>query len=454
MPFQPRYATIRPDSTLWEDLRAFTGRFEDIWKGPWTYNEQTAEAGHAYAQALVMPSPRKSMEPLASNVDENRHQFYQFITRSPWDWQAAQDRIIDVGREHDIFTKKGGLYLDDTALPKKGTQSVGVKRQWCGVLGKTENCQVLPTLVWGAPQPVNRDSVTWPLGMRLYLPEDWAADDARRKEAGVPEDVSFQTKAQLALAMLARVRERVLHGFIGADAFYGRDSAFRQQLRQWEEAYVVGLQPQQFHCVLDAPGSKDETVRSAAEWASLVTWRRVTWSQGSKEPLTAKVARLRVRVTLDGKLTEERGWLLLEEREGEVKAWVCWRMDKASLKALVTRAHHRWVIEDFFGVAKGELGLDHFEGRKWMGLHHHVTMGMVAFGFLAVKRVGLRASRGRKTRKRSSIKGEAQLPPIRAVVRALEVMRFAVVLEAVLGVPRSEAEKHAPVMLRMLGVQV
>lgn len=393
MPHNPRYETVPMKAETWDDLRVFVEDFEDVWGGDWARNQNTVQSGHAYAQALCVPGERKSMEPLSAHVDENRHRFYQFITRSPWDWLEAQDRLVTVGLKHRIFTKDGGLYLDDTANPKKGKLSVGVKRQWCGVLGKTENCQVFPTLVWGAPQAVNRDSVVWPLGMQVYLPEDWAADAKRREVAGVPEEIEFQTKTQIGLDMLERVRERVPHRFIGADAFYGRDSMFRRQLREWKEPYAVGLQPERFHCVLDAPGSKDKSIRSAQEWASRVKWRRVTWSRGSKEPLTAKVARLRVRVTLGGKLTEERGWLLLEQREDEVKAWMCWRMDKASLKTLVTRAHHRWVIEDAYGLMKGELGLDHFEGRLWNGSHHHVTMVMIGLAFLQ----SLRLKAGKKS---------------------------------------------------------
>lgn len=364
----------------WDDLRLFVEDFDDVWAGDWARNQNTRQAGHAYAQALCVPGERKSMEPLSARADENRNRFYQFITRSPWDWLEAQARLVDVGLKHRVFTRDGGLYLDDTANPKKGTFSVGVKRQWCGVLGKEENCQVLPTLVWGAPKAVNGDSVVWPLGMQLYLPEDWAQDEKRRETAGVPGEIEFQTKTEIGLDMVERVRERVPHAFVGADAFYGRDSEFRKQLREWEEPYVVGLQPQRFNCVrADAPKNG---VRSAQQWAGEVKWRRVTWSRGSQEPLTANVARLRVRSTLSGETTEEEGWLLLEERDGEVKAWMCWGMDDASLKTLVTRAHHRWVIEDAYGLMKGELGLDHFEGRLWNGLHHHVTMVMISLAFL------------------------------------------------------------------------
>jgi SRSO17 transposase len=297
----------------------------------------------------------------------------------------GQDRLVEVGLKHGIFTKEGGLYLDDTANPKKGKHSVGVKRQWCGVLGKEENCQVLPTLVYGAPKAVNANSVVWPLGIQLYLPEDWAEDEQRRDAAGVPGEIEFQTKTQIGLDMLERVRERVPHGFVGADAFYGRDSEFRKQLREWKDPYVVGLQPQRFNCI--ATTLKKQEIRSARDWASAVQWRTITWTEGTQEPLTARVARLRVQATLNGSPTEEEGWLLLEDREGEVHAWMCWGMDKASLKTLVTRAHHRWVIEDAHSLMKGELGLDHFEGRSWNGLHHHVTMVLIGLAFLQTLRV-------------------------------------------------------------------
>lgn len=448
MPHKPRYHTPPLPTEAIEELRPFLKDFEDIWRGPWAHSDKTAEAGHAYVEALSVPAERKSMEPLSARVEENRNRFYQLITRSPWEWLEMQKRLVDVGVKHRVFTKNGGLYLDDTALPKKGTHSVGVGRQFCGVLGKVDNCQVLPTLVWGAPAEPNRDSVVWPLGMELYLPEDWTKDAARRAEAGVPEEVAFRTKAQIGLAMLERVRTRVAHGFIGADAFYGRDSAFRKQLREWQEPFAVGVQPERLNCVLE--DALQGPVRSASEWASTVKWRTITWSQGSKEPLKAKVARLRVRVTSDGELTEEKAWLLLEDREGEVKAWLCWGMDRASLKTLVARAHHRWVIEDAFGLMKGELGLDHFEGRKWNGVHHHASLVLVALAFL--QRLRVRAKQNRRKPDRKDRGGPpALLPPVRGVVRAIMHIKCADLLED-LGIPRKKADVEAPRVLRMLGV--
>lgn len=407
LPHTPRFATPAVESTVWDELTEFVKDIEDVWAGTWARNQETVKAGHAYMQALCVPSVRKSMELLSASADENRHHFYQFITRSPWSWEQLQDRLVDVGLTHDIFSRKdGGLYVDDTALPKTGKHSVGVKRQYCGVLGKTENCQALTTVVWGAPAQANRDSVLWPIGMELYLPEEWASDEARREKAGVPDDVAFRTKNENALAILDRVRTRVPHEFIGADAGYGSDGAWRKQLREWKEPYVVGVRPSDIRCAPDVPlktSTKTGPGRPAnpklpdsanaitpKEWAKKVSWETISWTEGARgEELSAKVARVRVRVTRrpTATPTDETGWLLLEQRDNELKTWICWGLDDASLEDLVRMAHHRWIIEHAFSIMKGELGLDNFEGRKWNGLHHHVTLVMLALAFLQTLRL-------------------------------------------------------------------
>lgn len=466
MPFKPRYSTPQLEPAVLEDLRDFLSNVEDVWTGPWARNQETVTAGFAYTQALLVPAERKSIEPLAARVNENRNQFYQFITYSPWKWLALQQRLPVLGKKYAILTQDGGIYLDDCGNPKKGTHSVGVQRQFCGVLGKTENCQVFPTLVWGKPAEPNRDSVLWPLAMELYLPESWAGDAERREEARVPEEVKFRTKHEIGLAMLDRVRKEVPHSWLGMDAEYGTDAKLRKQLRDWEEPYVVGVRPHHVHCRWeDLPaargkgsGGGEKGVLTAQEWAQRVHWRTITWSQGSKGPLTARVARVPVRVFSDGEPSEEVGWLLLEQREEEVKAWLCWGFNEASLEDLVRMAHHRWVIEDAFGLMKGELGFDHFEGRTWPGVHHHVSLVMLGLAFLQWQRVkaGLEESTEAASPEDSEDDGEkrAKLPTMRGVMRALLVLRFVGVLVSVFGIPQCEAEEHAPVVLRMVGLNV
>jgi SRSO17 transposase len=253
--------------------------------------------------------------------------------------------------------------------------------------------------------------------MELYLPEEWANDPARREKAGVPEAVKFETKPNLALRMIARVRERVAHAFIGADAGYGCDGDFRAQLREWNEPYVVGVRPTDIRLAPETrlvtpprksgpgapPGPRlppHAKPLSAHEWAKKAKWSSITWATGADgEPLTARVARFRVRVTVKaGKATDETGWLLLEERQNELKSWICWGVDDKSLEDLVRMAHHRWTIEHAYETMKGELGLDHFEGRSWNGLHHHVSLVMLALAFLETQRA-TDSKKGRPNRK-------------------------------------------------------
>lgn len=429
LPHTPRYATPTVEPTVWDELTSFVKEVEDVWAGNWARNQETVKAGHAYVQALCVPGARKSMELLSASADENRHQFYQFITRSPWSWSQLQDRLVETGQKHGVFSREGsGIYVDDTALPKTGKHSVGVKRQYCGVLGKTENCQALTTVVWGASAEANRDSVLWPLGMELYLPEEWANDEERREKAGVPDDVTFRTKNENALAILARVRSRVPHEFIGADAAYGSDGAWRKQLREWNEPYVVGVRPTDIRCAPDLPLKNvrrkrgpgrppnpklpsGANAKSPMEWAEEVSWETVTWTEGARgTPLTAQVARVRVRITKKAMrdLSDETGWLLLEKRDNELKAWICWGLDDASLETLVRMAHHRWIIEHAFSIMKGELGLDNFEGRKWNGLHHHVTLVMLALAFLQALRL---ESTGGKTSAPLSLEASRRSKP-------------------------------------------
>ncbi|MGH7754599.1 MAG: IS701 family transposase, partial [Gemmatimonadales bacterium] len=248
MPHKPRHtlATLDPEAS--NLLPAFVRDFEPVWAGPWARNQETVDAGHRYVEGLILPGERKSMEPLSGRVDAARDAFYQFITRSPWEWCDLQDRLVVAGLRHGVLHKEGGLYLDDLAVPKKGDKSVGVARQYCGVLGKVDNCQALVTVVWGAPAQQNRDSALWPLGMELYLPQEWADDAARRRDAGVPEAVGFRTKNRIALDRLDAIRTQVPHAWTGADAGYGSDGAFRAQLRAWNEAHVVGVRANAFRC--------------------------------------------------------------------------------------------------------------------------------------------------------------------------------------------------------------
>lgn len=338
----------------------------------------------------------------------------QFVRESPWRYEDLQDHLVK--KVPPAFRDPHAvLIVDDVGLLKKGKKSVGVHRQYTGASGKIDNCQVAVNVTLAVPgKGRNGDQKTWPLGMGLYLPEAWTKDEDRRREAGVPDDVVFQTKPQIALSILDRARGHgVPHRCVVADAGYGDGNEFRTQLRERNEPYIVGVTPSKLR-VVDAsiplevprttgraggrfrrPRHPERTPRlSPRQIANRVTqWETVSWAEGEKGALSGLFFRLRIRVADSNKpelryVTDEEVWLLLEKRSNELKAYLCWGLDAASLRELVSLAHARWTIEQFHRDAKQELALDDFEGRSWHGWHHHVSLVLLAHAFLATLRAG------------------------------------------------------------------
>jgi SRSO17 transposase len=306
---------------------------------------------------------------------------------------------------------KASLVIDDTALPKKGTRSVGVARQYCGQLGKKAHCQSLVSLT------LAQGEVPVPVGLRLFLPEEWAADPARCVRAGVPEAMrAARSKGEIALAELDRLRKSgVRFGIVLADAGYGTSAAFRHALDARGLRWAVGIAKNQkvydAHVQLVPPAGRarklvpDQEPRSAEEILAALTWRRVTWRQGTKGALRARFAAVRVRVG-DGPvwgnnrhLPGAEVWLVGEWRSsGERKYYLSNLPLRTSLRGLVGAIKARWVCEQAHQQLKGELGLGHFEGRSWTGLHRHALMTCIAFAFLQHMRLAehRRSERGEK----------------------------------------------------------
>ena len=360
-----------------------------------------------YVRGLIAPGDRKSIEPLASRVaPADTEQLHHFVAASKWDTLPVEDVLLDkgdalVGRE-DAF-----LIVDDTALPKKGEHSVGVAHQYCGALGKQANCQCLVSIT------LARNDIPVPIALRLYLPEVWAKDEARRAKSGVPEDVVFRPKWKMALAEIERIREHgVTFGTVLADAGYGACAEFRRGLTEMNLRWAVGISSEQKVYSVAARtrmprspavgrpptravpthvrrGTK-ETISRLGDKA----WRRVSWRNGTKGPLHAEFIACRVRVA-DGPqvrnavhLPGEEAWLVAERRSsGETKYYLTNHPATASLKTLASAIKARWACEQAHQQLKEELGLDHFEGRSWHGLHHHAVLTMVAFAFLQYQRV-------------------------------------------------------------------
>lgn len=375
-----------------------------------------------YLAGLLGPGARKSIEPMAARVCPGQtQQLHHFVAGSPWATEPLE-QVLHTKADRLVGGEDAVLIIDDTALPKQGKHSAGVARQWCGVAGKRANCQVLVSLT------LARAEVPVPIALRLYLPEDWAQDAPRRAAAKVPEAVQFQPKGDIALALLDRaIAAGVRFGTVLADAGYGSSAAFRAGLSARGLTWAAGILPAQKVYAADvtlAAPEKGRTGRpqkhpvpSAASLQAdamiaalgLRAFRRVTWRTGTRGPLSARFAAVRVRPA-DGALLArsqhlpgEPAWLVCELRgSGERKYYLTNHAADASRRTLVRAIKARWVCEQAHQQLKGELGLDHFEGRSWTGLHHHALLTMIAFAWLQQRRLSAAQPPGGKTDARSS----------------------------------------------------
>jgi SRSO17 transposase len=387
------------------------------------YIEGLAEAaGHAdrkvplknYCTGLLLPGDRKSVEPMAArlapdNVRRMHQSLHHVVADAPWSDEAVLDSSLDFVLP--AMLRQGPVVawvVDDTGFPKKGKESVGVARQYCGQVGKQDNCRVAVSL------SVTTDSASMPVAYRLYMPEVWIKDGERRKKTGVPEEVQFQTKPDIALEQIRRARERGLpQGVVLADAGYGNDTSFRLALTEMEMKYVMGVQSTvtvwkpgeepKLAPAYQGMGRPPKLLRrdrkhqpiSAKDLAISLpadSWKRVRWRQGVNRRLQSRFAAVRVRPAHRDYWQAEphpEEWLLIEWPAGETeptKYWLSTVPADISLKALARLAKHRWIIERDYEELKQELGLGHYEGRGWRGFHHHATLCIAAYGFLVAER--------------------------------------------------------------------
>jgi SRSO17 transposase len=334
---------------------------------------------------------------------------HHLVADAPWDDEVLLDRALDTVLASMLRQSPVVAWVvDDTGFPKKGHHSVGVARQYCGQVGKQDNCRVAVSL------SVTTEKASMPVAFRLYLPEAWANDKQRREKAGVPAAVEFQTKPQIALAEIERARERgVPEGVVLADAGYGNDTQFRARLTEWKLPYVVGIQSavtvwKPGEQPVSAPEGKGMgrppkllrrdpkhqpvTVKELALALPFDAWKTVVWRQGVKKKLTSRFAAARVRCAHRDYWRSEphpEEWLIIEWPKDEnepAKYWFSTLPAGTSLAKLVHLAKHRWIIERDYEELKQELGLGHFEGRGWRGFHHHATLCIVSYGFLVAER--------------------------------------------------------------------
>jgi SRSO17 transposase len=360
-----------------------------------------------YLRGLLGPGERKSLQPMAARLGLSGHdQLHHFISSPAWD-DAPLWRVLAEQADRLVGGPDAALVIDDTALPKKGTLSVGVARQYCGQLGKKASCQALVSLTLaGREVPV-------PVALRLFLPDDWTREPARCAAAGVPEaEVVARSKGEIALAELDRLRAAgVRLGVVLADAGYGASAEFRRGLDGRGLAWAVGIPRNQKVYGVDVqlvpPGGRkrrpvpDQEPRGAEAVLAGLPWRRVTWRRGTKGPLAARFAAARIRVG-DGAtwannrhLPGQEVWLVGEWRaSGERKYHLSNLAPGTSLRALAAAIKARWVCEQAHQQLKQELGLGHFEGRSWTGLHRHALMTCVAFAYLQHLRLAGRRSTG------------------------------------------------------------
>ena len=388
------------------------------------YIEGLAEAaGHSdrhdplknYCKGLLLPGERKSVEPMAArlggeNVRRMHQSLHHLVADAPWSDEALLERCLDyvipAMVRHDPIV---AWVVDETGFPKKGRESVGVARQYCGQVGKQDNCRIAISL------SVTTEKASMPVAFDLYLPNNWVEDGERRKKTGVPDSIQFQTRPEIALQQIRHACERGLsQGVVLADADYGTDSKFRAELMELKLPYVVGIQgtttvgkpgegPQPAPARRGNPGRPRKllqrdaknppvSVKEIALSLSAEEWEKVTWLVGVKQKLRSRFAALRVRPAhRDHERSEPYPdqWMLIEWPIGEsepTKYWLATLPADIPLKKLVHLAKHRWIIERDHQELKQELGLGHYEGRGWRGFHHHATLCIAAYGFLVAER--------------------------------------------------------------------
>ena len=371
-----------------------------------------------YISGLIGPGDRKSVQPMAARLAPGEYdQLHHFIADGLWDAAPLEAELL-VQADRLVGGKDAVLVIDDTAMPKKGDRSVGVAPQYASSLGKTANCQTLVSLT------LARGEVPVMVALRLFVPESWTSNPVRLKRAGVPvEHRAARTKPKIALAEIDRViASGVRFGCVLADAGYGLSAPFRQGLTTRGLVWAVGIPrhqkvyPVEVKLIWPVAGRgrprkrhiPDVLSTAAEDMLANAKWQNVSWRNGTKGRLEARFAAVRVR-TADGPpqrikdmgqqhLPGDEAWLIGEHRtSGEKKYYLANMPAKTNLRTLAATIKARWICEQAHQQLKEELGLDHFEGRSWQGLHRHALMTMIAYAFLQHRRL-TKVRRGKKNR--------------------------------------------------------
>ena len=388
------------------DLAEFLKPFGDLVRRP-----ESRHALERYTTGLLADLRRKTASDIGRAIaGTNSQRIQEFLTRTEWE-HREMDRLRVAHMVRHAGVGQGVQVVDDTGFAKKGAHSVGVARQYSGTLGRVDNCQVLVTTHY-----VDR-AFDWPITSRLYLPKAWTDDRERCAAARVPEEVGFQTKGEIALELIdIGIEAGVETRSVAADAGYGDQPTFLDGLEQRSLPYVVGVSssihfrlaeevdqdrgdepPPPYQGVGRPRRSKTLQERVPSRRVDTIledlpddAWHTIAWRETSKGALVKRFARVRVyRVGPRGAVLSSKGWLIgerpVEGRGGERKHYFVWGLDRMSLEDQVELAHSRWIIERFYQDAKGEVGLDDYEGRLWQGMHRHVALVMLAHCYLALR---------------------------------------------------------------------
>jgi len=391
-----------------ETLRDLLDQFLAETLFPACSRHQQRHWGGVYVRGLLLDGERKSVGAMAERMpDGNEQNMQQFVSQSTWDHMDVRRRLAQ--RMEPLLGGDAVWAIDETSFPKKGEHSVGVAHQYCGALGKVANCQVCVSIHLATA------SGSVPLDFELVIPQKWSDDPVRCKKAGIPEaKTEHRTKWQLALVIAKHVRSwKLVDRVVTADADYGRVTEFRDGLHDMTLRYVLATEGKMGCWVGEVPGGPRQrkpgrgrpptgydyeghtplTPGEVARQLPVDAWHEITWRQGSKGALRSRFAAVRIRAAhgyQNGVHPRREEWLLIEWPEGEADPagyWVSNLPEDIALEALVRYAKLRWFIENDYRQLKEELGLDHFEGRSWIGWNRHVTLTVLAYAFLLTERL-------------------------------------------------------------------
>jgi SRSO17 transposase len=349
-----------------------------------------------YVRGLLMPGERKSIEPMAERLGVDKQKLQQLMADSPWDdqevWHAIRRNVVPA------MEPLAAWIVDETGWLKQGKKSVGVARQYCGAVGKNARCQVSVEVV------VTDGEIAAPVAGRLYLSEDWAGDQTRRDKAGVPQEVQFQTKLEIALELLKQVKaDGVSPAPVLGDEAYGRSGEFRRSLRQMGLEYFLNANSDAIawsepvtthrtkkHWVVTRGQTEHHSLAELSQSINETQWQAAAWHAADGTKRQTRIAWLPVYVLTD--LDDETGewpqtWLVVDWPEGDAEPYhlyLAWLKTEPVLIRCLRLSRGRFAVEQYFQRGKTDLGLDHYEGRSWRGFHHHLALAPVAYLFVMI----------------------------------------------------------------------